>query len=107
MADESVREVAILKRQKRMRRQLSLSVAISVFADIILRGAFSHGESKGTNMLLFILLGFAIHFATKRKIVEGDTESYAWRGRSPWLVLYWPPAAMLIVALQFKLFAGG
>ncbi|MFY9349096.1 MAG: hypothetical protein WBL20_18330 [Sphingobium sp.] len=102
MTDENVREVAIAKRWKRMRNQLGISAFASTIADIVLRGALSHGASNGTNMLLFLGLAVAIYFAMKRAIVAGETASFAWRGRNPWLWVYWPLAGLTLILLQLR-----
>ncbi|WP_157410072.1 hypothetical protein [Sphingobium xenophagum] len=106
MTDENVREVAIAKRWRRMRNQLGISAFASTMADIVFRGALSHGVSKGTNMLLFGGLAAVIYFAMKRAILAGDTTSFAWKGRNPWLLVYWPLAGLTLILLQTR-FIGG
>lgn len=102
MTDESIREIAIAKRLNRMRRQLSVSALMAVIVDIAIRGGVSHGTSKGTNMLLFLILAAILYFSMKRKILAGHTSAFAWQGRSPWLLIYWPIAILLIIVLQLR-----
>lgn len=102
LTDDSVRETAITKRLSRLRRQLGASAFGGMISEMLIRASMSHGVSKGTNMLLFFVLAAVIYFPMKRKISDGDTSSFAWQGRSPWLMIYWPFALLLIVALQLR-----
>ena len=106
MTDENVRDVAISKRMKRMRSQLGFSALGCTAAEMVIRKMVSGGAANGTNMLFFAGLAVVIYYTMKAYIVEGETSSFAWQGRNPWLWIFWPLAIALVIGLQLRFFLG-
>jgi hypothetical protein len=89
-------------RLHRLKAGLGWSIVIAAIGDQTIRAGLSHGASDGLNILLFLALGAAVYYPMRSSIRRGDPASFAWRGRSPWLWLFWIPAAALTVLLSVR-----
>ena len=99
MDDPDLKTRATAVRIKRMKKSLGWSVLASMMLDIFARAIVSEGKSTGTNLLFFVVIAVAIYYSMKPAILRGDAASFAWRGKAPWLLVYWSLAGALILLL--------
>lgn len=99
---EELRKQASRARLKRMRSGLGWSTAGATIIEHILRSGLSQRASVGLNLLIFGALALVIYFSLRGSIKRTDTTSFAWRMKSPWQLIYWPAALIIILLLQVR-----
>lgn len=86
-----------------MRAHLGWNVVIATVIEQAVRGGFTMGEADGVNLGIFGLIAVAVHYSLKGGILRTDPESFAWRHKSPWHLVFWTPA-LLFMAVSWSRF---
>jgi len=102
MEDEELKIKAVTRRFDRMKKSLGWSALIATIVDQMIASAMIGHVRAGINPLIFGGIALAVHYWFKKPLIMADTSHFAWRGRSPWLWVYWAIAGALIVALNSR-----
>jgi hypothetical protein len=82
----------------RLGREMGLAFLLSMVADASSRPILRSGPAEGWLVLCFAALAIVVYLAFRRLVRRVDPASFAWRRRSPWLLVYVPGVAVLILA---------